>query len=217
MIINKINKFLEENNTTIAELAKSTGISRSTLYNLTSDSSKGIQYDTLNKMCMYFDTEICSLIDFVPFDIEVITSSHNTEKNTIKVNNNDKEYNFDISKLAENLKLKTKTIKSNLELTVKYLSDEKKINIELITNIDKASNGVNVTPIYKDRDDNTFIVELQEEYDLEYYIEKTLKNFLLNDESYKNIVKEIFNKDITQDNVTLKWEWFYIQCELKLY
>lgn len=221
MIINKIDKYLEENDVTIAELSSGTGISRSTLYNLTSGNSRGIQYDTLNKLCMYFDTNISSFIEFLNFDLEILDSSHKIERKNIKINRDGIEYTFDISKLSESIGIKANmnVVKSNVKIRVSDSTLEEDVNIELITNIDSSNKYeyISIMPIYKNEEGNNLIVEMQEDEGVEEYINASLEDYLINDENYKIIIKETFNKNVTKENIDLKWDLFAIQYELELY
>ena len=46
----------------LSEISRNTGVSRTTLYSLYHEKSKGIQFDTLEKLCTYLN---CSIGDFL--------------------------------------------------------------------------------------------------------------------------------------------------------
>lgn len=71
MIKSKLNIILAERNLSVSDLAKRTGISRTTLTGLTKNHSAGIQYDTLNKICMNLRVQPKDMFEYLPFDIEV--------------------------------------------------------------------------------------------------------------------------------------------------
>ena len=48
------------------EVAKLTGINRKTLYNIYHDKSKGIEFETLNKLCFALDCTLNDLFKYVP-------------------------------------------------------------------------------------------------------------------------------------------------------
>ena len=61
---------LSERNLKITKVAKDTGISRTTLTSLSSNSSKGIQLDTMNTLCHYLSITPDKLFSFIPLDID---------------------------------------------------------------------------------------------------------------------------------------------------
>lgn len=56
----------------IKDVAKSTGISRTTLTALSYNHSKGVQFDTFDKICSFLDIEPGELFSHFDFDYEVI-------------------------------------------------------------------------------------------------------------------------------------------------
>ena len=59
----------KENNIRISKIANDTGISRTTLTALSEGHTKGIQFDTLNKICRYLKIEPADLFVYSPIDI----------------------------------------------------------------------------------------------------------------------------------------------------
>lgn len=62
---------LAERGLKITKVSKDTGISRTTLTALSSNSGQGIQFETINTLCMYLKISPSQLIDFYPIDIVV--------------------------------------------------------------------------------------------------------------------------------------------------
>lgn len=50
----------------LAPISEATGISRTTLTALYYEKSKGVQFDTIEKVCKYLDIEIGELIEIMP-------------------------------------------------------------------------------------------------------------------------------------------------------
>jgi len=71
MVRSNLAVLLAERNLKISKVSADTGISRTTLTALTSNYSKGIQFDTLNALCMYLKTQPEQLISFVPVDFRL--------------------------------------------------------------------------------------------------------------------------------------------------
>lgn len=72
MIICKLNTLLAERNLKITKIAKDTGISRTTLTSLANNYSQGIQFETLNTLCMYLNINPKDFFEYIPFDFYVI-------------------------------------------------------------------------------------------------------------------------------------------------
>lgn len=81
MIKSKLNIILAERDLSISDLSKRTGVSRTTLTSLTKNHSAGIQYDTLNKICMHLRIQPKDLFEYLPFDIEVRNEHTSKEEN----------------------------------------------------------------------------------------------------------------------------------------
>lgn len=62
---------LAEQNLKITKVSNDTGISRTTLTSLANNYGKGIQFDTINQLCLYLKVTPEQLIAFVPVDIEI--------------------------------------------------------------------------------------------------------------------------------------------------
>lgn len=69
MLIPNLSILLAERRLTISKAAQDTGISRTTLTALTSRSARGIQFDTLNRLCQYLKVTPDALFIYRPFDL----------------------------------------------------------------------------------------------------------------------------------------------------
>lgn len=63
---------LAERNLKITKVSEDTGISRTTLTALANNRSQGLQFDTLNTLCLYLGVEPAQIIAYAPIDLEVI-------------------------------------------------------------------------------------------------------------------------------------------------
>ena len=77
MIKNNFNTLMAERQLKITRVSNDTGISRTTLTALSQEMSKGVQLDTLNTLCTYFNITPGEFFDYLPFDLE-----YNIEQDT---------------------------------------------------------------------------------------------------------------------------------------
>lgn len=70
MLRNNLSVLLAERQLRISEVAKNTGISRTTLTALSANSSKMIQFETINEICQYLKVSPSDLFEYVPFDFK---------------------------------------------------------------------------------------------------------------------------------------------------
>lgn len=104
MIKSRLPILLAERNLKITKVSNDTGISRTTLTSLSTDSSQGIQFDTLNKLCNYLKVTPGELFLYIPFDIEVSdfdNKKYDDEQGniffTLRIKNNNNEIDCDFS------------------------------------------------------------------------------------------------------------------------
>lgn len=77
---------LAERGIRISDLARDTGISRTTLTYLAQNQSKGVQFDTLYKICDYLKVGIDEIISLVPLRMNLVGMKHvENEKYIINV------------------------------------------------------------------------------------------------------------------------------------
>lgn len=88
MILSELTKHLLARRITISELSRGTGISRPTLTALANNTTTGIQYDTLNKICSYLEIDPSLLLIFIPFELS-ITLNKDLTQFTIKITDTD--------------------------------------------------------------------------------------------------------------------------------
>lgn len=69
MIFNRLKMLLSERELSITQVAKDTGLSRTTLTYLVQNNSKGIQLATLNQLCQYLHVQPKDLLEYYPFDL----------------------------------------------------------------------------------------------------------------------------------------------------
>lgn len=69
MIKHNLKVILAENNIRISKLANDTGIARTTISALCENHSKGIQLDTMDKLCRYLKVTPADLFVYAPVDI----------------------------------------------------------------------------------------------------------------------------------------------------
>jgi DNA-binding Xre family transcriptional regulator len=96
---------LAEQNLKITKVSKDTGISRTTLTALSNNYSQGIQFDTLNTLCMYLKVSPEQMISHVPVDIEVeLVSVHDAHPDNKKPHDWLLEVDFTITKNFKDIK-----------------------------------------------------------------------------------------------------------------
>lgn len=66
MIKNHLSKLMGEKRITITDVAKSTGMSASTISNLYNEKVKRLDFDTLEKLCEFFNCNIQDIIEYIP-------------------------------------------------------------------------------------------------------------------------------------------------------
>lgn len=91
MLINKLNVLLTEHNLTITKMSKDTGLSRTTLTLLANNHTQGIQFDTLNKICLYLNINPSDFFEFIPLEIAANV-----------VNFSEKQFDLQVSFLEQN-------------------------------------------------------------------------------------------------------------------
>lgn len=69
MIFNRLKMLLSERELTISQVAKDTGLSRTTLTYMVQNNSKGIQLATLNQLCQYLHVRPEDFLEYYPFDV----------------------------------------------------------------------------------------------------------------------------------------------------
>jgi len=68
MIKNRLSTFMGNKRMKPQEIVTLTGISRKTIYNIYNDKTKGIEFDTLDKLCFALDCTPNDLFRYIPDD-----------------------------------------------------------------------------------------------------------------------------------------------------
>jgi hypothetical protein len=152
MIKNNFNELMAQKKLKITRVSNDTGISRPTLTSLTRGESKGIQYDTLNTLCNYFNITPCEFFDYIPYEFTIkIIDTDNKAIKDFKYNEknlNIKEYELFINVLnTKGIIVKTYSLNCilaitkiliptiiNEELTLSDLGEERYIGDFIIKN-----------------------------------------------------------------------------------
>ena len=66
MIKNRLSIIMGTKRIKFHEIASLTGISRKTLYNIYNDKTKGIEFETLNKLCFALDCTPNDILKYIP-------------------------------------------------------------------------------------------------------------------------------------------------------
>ena len=62
MIKCQLYKLVHENHVKMSDISEATGISRTTLHALNWGKGKGVQFETLDKLCRYFNCDVSDLL-----------------------------------------------------------------------------------------------------------------------------------------------------------
>lgn len=79
----------------ITELHKATGISRNTISAIYNNTAKGIQYDTLDKLCTFFNVDSNEILEYIFMNIYIgdkFINEYNQEYFHIQVSNQNKTF-----------------------------------------------------------------------------------------------------------------------------
>lgn len=75
---------LAERGLKITKVSEDTGISRTTLTSLANNYSMGIQFDTINKLCLYLQVTPENFFSYLPFDYSISIGMENRETFTVE-------------------------------------------------------------------------------------------------------------------------------------
>ena len=73
MIVSKLSLILEERFLKISDIARETGVTRPTLTSLCNGSSKGINFDTLDKLCRFLSVTPNELLAYYDFEFDNVS------------------------------------------------------------------------------------------------------------------------------------------------
>ncbi|PCF86506.1 helix-turn-helix domain-containing protein [Staphylococcus intermedius] len=101
MIQSRLSVLMAERGLKISDLYEETGISKTTLMAIAENTGKGIQFDTVDKLCNFLGVTPCDFFDYSPYIVETKKSNF-SEGNLegieirIKKQNYEKDFNLDI-------------------------------------------------------------------------------------------------------------------------
>ncbi|MDK8176496.1 helix-turn-helix transcriptional regulator [Staphylococcus simulans] len=101
MIQSRLSVLMAERGLKIADLYEETGISKTTLMAIAENTGKGVQFDTVDKLCNFLGVTPCDFFDYSPYIVETQKSNF-IEGNLkgieikIKKQNYEKHFNLDI-------------------------------------------------------------------------------------------------------------------------
>ena len=101
MIQSRLSVLMAERGLKIADLYEETGISKTTLMAIAENTGKGVQFDTVDKLCNFLGVTPCDFFDYSPYIVETQKSDF-IEGNLkgieikIKKQNYEKYFNLDI-------------------------------------------------------------------------------------------------------------------------
>jgi len=112
MIRVNLNVLLAERNMTASQLSNNTGISKTTLSSLVNNTSGGIQYDTIDKICLALGIGPNDFFDYIPYNYTMNLENLSTVQMDIKLNEND---NYIINKIVQTMLLEISVTGRNIE------------------------------------------------------------------------------------------------------
>lgn len=182
----------------ITRVANDTRISRTTLTALSQEQSKGVQLDTLNTLCNYFNITPCEFFDYIPyeFSINVVNSDDETSLE-IPVDFIEKNINYDLFINVYNnrgLKIKIYSLHSVLSLQ-NIIVDDWNDETNMFQNEMKTSATFRI--YNKSDDDETFLEFLNNNFSVQWrkyildYLENKITYYLAQDFYEIKIVNEL--------------------------
>ena len=182
----------------ITRVANDTRISRTTLTALSQEQSKGVQLDTLNTLCNYFNITPCEFFDYIPyeFSINVVNSDDETSLE-IPVDFIEKNINYDLFINVYNnrgLKIKIYSLHSVLSLQ-NIIVDDWNDETNMFQNEMKTSATFRI--YNKSDDDETFLELLNNNFSVQWrkyildYLENKITYYLAQDFYEIKIVNEL--------------------------
>lgn len=205
MILCTLKDLLEQNNKTQSEVSATTGITRPTLLSLIRNDNQSIKYETINKLCSYFNIDMSELLIYSPVEVELkeILIEEFPFSIYINLENGESSYSVSIIYVIDGIEFEFDT----------------NLNVTNYTNSLKPSNKVFFSSIiYNDEMlkleskgfDPKFIKKYNNAIDLESLIKHKLNKLNLNtDFEFKNY--EVIVSSMERSNKTK--EQAYIELE----
>ena len=168
MIKNNFNELVAQRKLKITRISNDTGISRPTLNALTRDDGKGIQYDTLNTLCNYFNITPCEFFDYIPYEF------------TIKIIDTDNEVIKDLNYNENNLNIR------EYELFINVLNTKGMIVKTYSLNCLLAFSKIFIPTIINEE------LTLSDQGEEQYIGDFVIKNDTEDEETFLNFLKDNF-------------------------
>lgn len=168
MIKNNFNELMAQKKLKITRVSNDTGISRPTLTSLTRGESKGIQYDTLNTLCNYFNITPCEFFDYIPYEF------------TIKIIDTDNEVIKDLNYNENNLNIR------EYELFINVLNTKGMIVKTYSLNCLLAFSKIFIPTIINEE------LTLSDQGEEQYIGDFVIKNDTEDEETFLNFLKDNF-------------------------
>lgn len=147
MIQSRLSILMAERGLKISDIYEETGISKTTLMAVSENSGKGVQFDTVDKLCNFLGVTPCEFFEYSPYLISY--KMINSEKNkdvlksfeiTIKNQNYEKDFYIDISVYSGNsYDIPVKTGDFDWYLSVQLESSEHYTDSEFFGFVDNLS------------------------------------------------------------------------------
>ncbi|MGW7931519.1 helix-turn-helix domain-containing protein [Staphylococcus xylosus] len=185
MIQSKLSLLMAERGLKISDLYEETGISKTTLMALAENSGKGVQFDTIDKLCNYLGVTPCDFFDYAPYMVhldDATSSAYGGEFNDITITLNKQFYKrtFYISISILNAKQDFLTLPT----------DDKNIDFySMVELVDSDS--------YNQEDFYSFLSDISVSFKTKLINEISNKSI---DTFYKNIGKELINRKGSLNN-----------------
>lgn len=80
MIQSKLSVLMAERGLKISDLYEETGISKTTLMALAENSGKGVQFDTVDKLCNFLGVTPCEFFEYSPYIVNIEESKYYSQK-----------------------------------------------------------------------------------------------------------------------------------------
>lgn len=182
MIKNNFNTLMAERLLKITRVSNDTGISRTTLTALSQEMNKGVQLDTLNTLCNYFNITPGEFFDYIPYEFTIRIIDSENEENDVFNNDilsfNIKNYELFINVLnTKGSVIHTFSLYSVLAHKPVELSSTNKENL---VSTEKTNKKIKATFLIENKtdDEETFLSFLKNNFTVQwrFYILEHIEN-----------------------------------------
>lgn len=144
MILCNLKKLIKEYDVTQTQIIEATGITRPTLLQLIKNENNGFKYDTIEKLCKFFNVDLNELLIYTPYDITMseldISEWHFKDKEEIEflinvtVTIDNEKHIFSLEGSMEELQSYNKKIILKCDVTYEKYHLYKKHNLDKFLN-----------------------------------------------------------------------------------